>query len=435
MTKKIINLFCFGLAILLTIQVSAQCENVNGNFESFTGPVNNNTSNSAMVTWINDSLDNWFVSHGAPVTLTTPTTYMSFFAQGPYSEGVYTNYSFVAGKTYELTYKLWMIDTTWQNAEFRVELSNGLTPDYSGVLNPSRPSSAGNQSLTIQPWKSTGLWHNVNGGLYVVVKKSFTASQNYSQLWFHPVNFEVTTNSSSHSEYIMDDVCIKTADSPCDVLEYAEIEVNGTNPYTFNVQGLPSGYINSIDFHWELGDGNTSTSQNLNHTYAINTVGVDSVVYPVCLSVYNFDPVTAQCCSEVVCTDVTIYLDDFTDPIDDGGGFAGGLVRKGGDEQTPYFESGINYEIDEQRNLGEVKLLEITPSATDGNFQIHTQNEVLINDIVILTLTGKEIYRAKNNGQGDRLTIDLNQYDSGYYLIIVNENDYDNRQVGKVVLK
>ncbi|MEQ8908037.1 MAG: T9SS type A sorting domain-containing protein [Vicingaceae bacterium] len=439
MKQKLKDLFWIGIMFFLSTQLVAQtnqCENNNGGFEIFSGSLNNQPPNTSIVSWINDSLDNWYVSHGAPLTLPpppppqnsnyTPTNYMSFDASIPNSTGIYTNYSFIGGKTYEITFNIWMKSSVGRpNTDFRVELSNWISKDYSGTIVQIPPSFTQNQLLLSESYSNVGTY----GGAYFHMKKTFTASQNYNQLWFYLIN------NDFGSELMIDDCCVNTISNPCDVLKYAEIEVTGTNPYTFNVNGVPNGFVNSISYYWDFGDGNSSSAQSFDHTYSLNVVGVDSVVYPVCLSVYYFDPVTAQCCSEVVCTDVTIYMGDPIDPIDDGGGgVAGGLVRHNGNQTRPYFESGLNYETEPIENLaGQSKLL-INPNPSKGMFQVQTLSEELINEVLVYSLEGMLVHQLTNVAQNDELTMDLQHIEPGTYIIISNQNNGKKIQAEKVFI-
>jgi hypothetical protein len=491
MKKRLFNLFGIGAALLFSSQVSAQCLNVNGDFESFTGPIIT-SPNTASNAWINDDLDNWYVSHGSPTTGSSPTTNMWMWSYYGTGEGVYTEYSFVAGQTYELCYSVWRDGTSNPTSEVRVELSNGLTPQYS--TGTTVPTPAGNQSLTTQPWTGTGSW--------VTITETFTASNNYNQLWFYPylagaptpwqaacridsvcvkpvvvdpcafepvfevsyeeecvVNFTNTSfiptgltvletywdfgdgntaTGANVSHYYgtggVYNVCMtvwvinedgeccqltycREIDAPdcppCEWIERAEITVTGTNPFTFSVSGLPTGMYDILGYYWDFGDGNTATGQTVNHTYAAGGG------YLVCVTIYYYDPETRECCSITICIDVeagdVVIVDD-------------------GDRRSPDLESGTNYENDPQPGLTTGNLLVVTPNPTDGAFLIHLENDDLIQTVVVFSSAGQEVYRAENNEQSGRMSIDLKHLDKGSYIIVVNENDSEKRQIEKVII-
>ncbi|MEQ8908036.1 MAG: PKD domain-containing protein [Vicingaceae bacterium] len=244
--------------------------------------------------------------------MVSPTNHMWMWSFSDVGEGVFTLYPFIAGEIYEVSYKLWMDATSNPISQFRVELSNGLAP----VNGPSTamPTPIGNQSLTTQAWSGTNSW--------ITITETFTASQNYNQLWFYPYLSAIPQTGQAACR--IDDICIKNIDDPCEMIKHSTIEVAGTEPFTFNVSGLPNDLYEFLGFNWDFGDGNTASGLSVSHDYSLDVVGPGSITYTVCLTVYYFDPTTSQCCHEVICTDVVIEPSDPIDPIDDGGGVAGG---------------------------------------------------------------------------------------------------------------
>ncbi|MCK9399315.1 MAG: PKD domain-containing protein [Bacteroidales bacterium] len=99
------------------------------------------------------------------------------------------------------------------------------------------------------------------------------------------------------------------SDTSCQAMFSAIPDSLTSYPFLYHFTDLSTGNINS--WHWDFGDGFSSTEQNPSHQYN------DPGIYEVCLTVKNLNDTTG--CSDQLCQDV-ITLDYFS---------LGGLVYAG----------------------------------------------------------------------------------------------------------
>jgi len=167
------------------------CDNVNGNFETYTGP------KVAGNTWINSNLDNWCVSHGTPSLAAgfAPSTIgMWMWANNnSIGEGVFTDYNFQTGRNYTVAYSVYLYQNT--DAQFLVEAANGLNC-MGANSNNTIPTPASRQNVSTRTFTVEGNWMNV--------VETFTANSNYNQLWFYPR----LNQAGEQVEVVLDNVCV-----------------------------------------------------------------------------------------------------------------------------------------------------------------------------------------------------------------------------------
>jgi len=190
----------------ITVKVTADsaCENTNGDFEDFTGTWNGTNA------WINNNLTNWFASHGTPTYSSDPILItgrgMWMWSYNNIGEGVYTEYNFVVGNSYTLTYDLYKFDDANPASTFRTELTNTLTPGTHPNGGSSIPSPTGLQLVSNQTWTTNGAWETIT--------ETFTANSSYSQAWFYPrLTGSPTPNQAA---VLIDNVCITDNGTTCD---------------------------------------------------------------------------------------------------------------------------------------------------------------------------------------------------------------------------
>jgi hypothetical protein len=252
MYKKI--LLSVGLAALLCSTTGkAQCDNLNGDFETYTGPIV--TDND----WINNNLNNWNASHGSPTIFSTPTNNMWMWSYNSRGEGVYTSHPFFAGDTYTISYSLWRDDLSNPASEFRVAMTNSLLPEgNTGGIGTTLPTTTGDQNLTTQPWVNTGSW--------VKITETVVATSNYSQLWFYPFLSAAPTDSSKQAAVRIDSVCITR--SMCG-------NINGDFETYLSPITPGNPWIDSDMVNWTVSHGDptvlTSPTTNMQLTSVTNT--------------------------------------------------------------------------------------------------------------------------------------------------------------------
>ncbi len=487
------NLKHLAAALLLGagVSASAQCENLNGDFEDFAGSIVT-SPNASAINWINNDLTNWFVSHGSPTTGASPSTNMWMWSYNGRGEGVFTNHTFTAGQTYTLTYDLWRDGTSSPDSEFRVELSNSMV--VRTTENNSYPTVAGNLSLTTQPWTGTGSW--------VTITETFTPAANYSQLWMHPYlaglpdpwqaaaridnvcivelatdpcgfepRFDVDykeecvvtfINSTSipagltvlSTTWDFGDGSTATGDvvkhfyndgtgfyevcmtiwainedgeccqlttcmeidapecSPCEFIERGEIKVTGTNPFTFEIIGLPTGMGDILGYHWNFGDGTTGTGSPISHTY---TKGGG---YEVCVTIYYYDEKSRECCSATICTSVEVKD-----------------VPKGMVPNNDFEEGKAPIGSSESQKVGAASQVLVSPNPSNGKFRVEMRDGTIIDNVTVINQAGQVVYQTVTSNISGNVSLDLSNLDKGTYFIILNDGDETTREFSKLIIQ
>ncbi len=296
-----------------TIPIPKCCENINGDFEDFTGTWNGTN------TWINNDLTNWFVSHGTPTYYFNPSIGMTdngmwMWSYNDRGEGVYTDYNFVAGNSYTLCYDLYKFDDANPTSTFRVELANNLTPGTAtsgGEPIPNPPS----QLVSNQTWVINGTWEPIT--------ETFTAGTAYSQAWFYP--YLAGAPNPNQAAVVIDNVCIVDngpADECCTDYEAfcqrvdAGFNIAFNNPTNCSV-GVSPLALNSCDqVLWSWGDGTTSTAPwNASATHTYPAPGT----YTICMIVRETDGNGEVCWEKEFCRTVEVNCLhwEYCDPVID----------------------------------------------------------------------------------------------------------------------
>lgn len=201
---KKIKILLFNLLLIYAYTSNSQCLNIDGDMESFVV-----TSPSGYSSVRN--LTNWFNSHGSPKIIAAGGSIASAITnnivmvtgKSHQSQGVYTKFNFVNGKTYTLKYDIWRNGNP--TAKFNINLANGipLLPYPIGNTVATPPTISSKQQIAADLWSNIGAW--------ITVTKTFVANNNYSQLWFYPsVNSIDTTGASC----LIDNVCVLECTSP-----------------------------------------------------------------------------------------------------------------------------------------------------------------------------------------------------------------------------
>lgn len=303
--KRIFKPFgLFLILIFLTRIGFAQCENDNGDIESYqnTLPSSTNTDHS---NFINNYVDNWYVGYGTPDIYTSSTAPWSmggtgnlFYMQSYNSnqpESVFTNYQFIAGKTYDLTFSLWRNTDANTTATFEVLLANGLVANSGGSYQVPTTS----QVVSSLPWS------HLSKGSWITVTKTFVATANFDQLFFYPESVP----SDIYARAAIDNVCISEVTNFC----RADAQIIGIPPtsgciwrfYNATVLNFPTLQI--LDTSWDFGDGNVSSGMLVGHQFSPGN-------YDVCMTVLLTDGV--NCCKSTVCESITITSSCDDDPCE-----------------------------------------------------------------------------------------------------------------------
>ncbi len=286
MRNTMLQTLTIGLALLTSGISYAQCDNINGDMQTYTStPVSNDND------WINNDLTNWKVSHGTPTI--TGSLAMWMWSYNGVGEGVYTDYNFIAGETYTVTYDLWKDTTSNPVSVVNVELATGLPVMATAGANSNIPTPATSQSLTSQPWSPVGWTYGIT--------ETFVAGANYSSLWFYP--FLAGAPIPWSSACIIDNVCIvHEVSDPCD-FEPVFTHVDSPNEcaVTFtNSTVIPSGFT-ILETSWDFGDGTTGTGDIVTHSYS----GDGSMqAFTACMTVWMTNG--TECCKLTFCREIQV---------------------------------------------------------------------------------------------------------------------------------
>lgn len=188
---------------------------VNGAFTaSCLSPV---TTSDGCTTWSGDC-NGWFVSHGAPAEVQNSSWLVEgkspcenvhhvnlVHETGPNPDfpgnggsGIYTNYAFTAGQSYDvrIIYSFgidFFIPSRGSNGTLNLFAANNLRPAALAGCRGQIPTAANDPGLTVQPIRNIAL--TTFDGTFDQVF-TFTASANFSQFWIYPqgANFGATGN-------------------------------------------------------------------------------------------------------------------------------------------------------------------------------------------------------------------------------------------------
>ena len=477
------------IALFFGLGASAQCVNTNGNMETYTSqPVQGNV-------WINNSLTNWNVSHGSPSIGLTPTTHIWMWSWNKKGEGMFTNYAFTSGTTYEISYRLWRDAVSDPTSIFRVALTTGLL----GSGSTSIPSPATNQSLNTQTWAGAA-------GNWVTITQTITAGANYNQLWFHPYLATSATNVGQAACRI-DDICIKVIPKdPCDFKPQLSVKKNDCTITAINTTSIPTGFT-ILETYWNFGDGTTGTGSILDHFYT--TEGT----YKLCMTVWMINK-DGECCKKIICKEIEAptcnpcELIEKAEIITTGSNpfnfsiaglpnglysvlgyqwnFGDGTVGTGNPINHSYYKpeiykvcvtiyyydpnekrccsvelcidvtvkegvenvdkmkliknnnfiNGVNYEEDQKaRQISAANQLILSPNPTNGEFEIRLKDNGVINAITVYNQIGTTVYKVENINTNALYKMNLSSLKKGTYIVIINEMDDSNRSFSKLIIK
>ena len=339
----------------------------------------NGATGGDMNTSTSTTINGWYVSHGSPsITTSVPSgggatsvwlwSHNAFGTQTPNGEGIYTCYKFEKGKTYTVCF--WVMNTNnVDSGKVMVEATNGLVPSTSvSIPNPSSFQIIGNS-----------YFHSLN---WTHVEYTFTALQDFNQLWIYPLyNTGVFNYGDPQYEINVDLIMINDCCPTINDCEFKPFfEIRGCNPIQFIDMSNGSGGA-PIAWYWDFGDGTTSNLQNPLHSYTAPGT------YHVCVTVLwmNEDRST---CSKQYCQDI--------------------------DACKPENKPATNDDIS---NNNEVFIF---PNPATDMVKVFTGN--IINPVVtIYDLNGNAILSSKHNSNANKklITLKTNLLHTGIYVLKV----------------
>lgn len=270
---------------------------VNGNFELPTSSLNMTGTNSINNGIINNNMPGWMVSHGSPSTGSLSPRAMWLWSYSGNGEGVFNCYNFQAGQSYLICFDLQTNGKT-DGATVDVRATSGLSSSTSGNGYPAVTSD-----LIWQDWVANYTYNN-----YTQISVLYTPTNNYSQLWFHPMMVSgpngtpAPQGNPGQSEMRFDNVSVTLVDAdgncPCDLTAgFGFSDSSCTVDFTDASFGNCCTQI--LGYRWDFGDGTTSTSQNPSHTYPATGT------YTACLTIVGLND-DGDCCTDSICLPVTV---------------------------------------------------------------------------------------------------------------------------------
>lgn len=133
-----------------------------------------------------------------------------------------------------------------------------------------------------------------------------STKQNPKHLYLNqygPMDVCLTVMYKEGSETCCDKFCkeIQVCDFHCGTV--ADFKHSRVTPYVIQFTDMSVGVQTACQFHWDFGDGNTSTLQNPTHTYT--NPGTYTVCYTVTYCIYTVGGAVTAYCTDTYCEEVT----------------------------------------------------------------------------------------------------------------------------------
>lgn len=237
----------------------------------------------------------WQASHGSPSVFGTvnANTWAWLWSHSNIGEGIFTNYNFVAGRTYQISFRV-RTSTNVSNPNNTVLNSTANVRAVSGLTTTTSTTIPGALSGGQLVWQNT-IGSNINN--WSTVNVSYTPSQNNTQLCFYPL---MTANSGSNGraqiQMEVDDITITPPVTSVFHFEDANnnmktdfcfgesIFLDGTasfgeNQYYLDVWRRPIGSTGAFQWQAQLGGNGWTQGQlgTLNLTSIFNGQGYSFV--------------------------------------------------------------------------------------------------------------------------------------------------------------
>ena len=308
---KTLAFYAGALLLLFSTTVSAQtacddCQNIAPDGDMLGIPTSGQGS-------LNTFGLNWKSSHGSPSYSPGSLWMWSYNNNG---EGVfYDGVTFQAGNTYTICLD---IETRTHNgaapnpaAAFNMYITNGLTPSETGSGGAPIPPVPPGEVIANTPFSSFP--NTFPTPAATTVTYTFTPSSTYSQLWIYP-----SSPTLPQVELRISNLRICETINPCNY--DADPFYVQNNCFTQFYANTPPG-LNVVQYHWNFGDGTSSTEENPLHYYAATgTYSVELTILLIdnngncCPKTYKFK-VDANSCKPCDAIQTIVIL-----PTDLGGG-------------------------------------------------------------------------------------------------------------------
>lgn len=281
---KRVQLFLSALFLLGTVTAFGQAANC-ANCQNLapTGDMSQITTSGQGS--LNPMNIDWHASHGSPSYSPGQLWMWSYNNAG---EGVfYDGFTFLAGHTYCVTFDAYTRthDNSAPNASagFNVIATSSVVPSESGSGGGPIPAVP-----ALSQYVASEAWSALPMNAWATYSYTFTATGNWSQLWFYPHSPTLPQTELTLQNLRICDISVP---NPCDFQVNIEPEMlQGNCGYQFHsLFGMPAG-LQVIQYIWDFGDGTTSTDPSPIHYYT--SPGAYSVTLTVL--VINDD---GECCA------------------------------------------------------------------------------------------------------------------------------------------
>lgn len=352
-------------------------------------------------TWSGDC-SGWYRSHGTPQILsysgTTPkggkiTSYYAFmWATSTVGEGMYTAFTFQAHHSYDVRVS---ININGGNGNMELYAANGLTMhDNDGCINDAVASISSKQEIKHYPGAFTGT---------VDRTFSFTADNDYTQLWVYPVG-------ANGTQMNLDLFSILACPSCTQIL-------------TYNTGTIPTGEsaAGTISAGSSAGTGGSGTVMvTAGQATTLTATNEVDLLPEFHASVTGSGTFTAQ----VVACDLSHNVTTESTPLD--------TITVTGVVQPDEFNEGMRPATRQSVTLspdgGTAVKLQVYPTASSGAFTITGSLSDLENaDITVCDEAGRNVFRS-HNAENTTIQLDLGNLNNGLYFLQIRQGAKINNQ-------
>ncbi|NHN28011.1 T9SS type A sorting domain-containing protein [Flavobacterium jejuense] len=225
------------------------------------------------------SVQSWQGTHGSPSTsgVVNTNTWVWMWSHTNRGEGIFTNYNFVANRTYQISFDIRTDaninnpNNTVLNSWVYAKVFNNLTTNSSNAIPPALLNSG---QIVLQNTVSA-----YRGNNWTTVTISFVPNQNYTQLCFFPaMTASSALNGRAQIEMEIDNVTITppvtsvfhfedaSSNMKTDFCEGEDIFLNGTasfgeNQYYLDIWRRPIGSTGAFQWQDKLGSNGWTSGQ------------------------------------------------------------------------------------------------------------------------------------------------------------------------------
>ena len=343
-----------------------------------------------------DHLPDWSHSHGSPSVSPTGFWLWSYNNNG---EGInYSGYNFVAGQEYTICFVANTSTHNGQpanaNATFNIVGTNApvIGSVSTGCCSPIPPVPSPSQSIVSENWST---FPNPGTGVYTY---TFTATDNWSNLWFYPSSSTLPQVEISISQIVICEV------EPCDASFTVCLSDNGdgTSDITTSLNN-PNHTIGGMRI-WE---NNVLVYTGPHVSY----IGTNGNTYRICIWAINNN--TGEECMS--CYTFCIGKEK----VVEGKSNTGSLLNSTQLDSQPSSMPDEFKDKPLEKDLG----VTISPNPSNRLFEVSSSSiEVKMTSVKVYDMSSKEVYNGEIS-ENQTSSIDLKGQPVGVYLVKIQYSD------------